>query len=209
MGGRVFQQQVAFAVEIFRAVLWQSAEAIPTEVFDQILQQPRLGGALFKVVSDRALAIRSWVFCKPCAVDRSLNPEQVVASTGFVSHGALDDSVVRTMPRGYGTEARLIFIPLPVPGKWTPEGLELWVDQQGLVIADPYSLAAAIKNDPGFVDAHPTATQWFDEDSRPCFMSYRRRTIRGVGAERCVQVSRRTHDWGGVWWIACLPKPAE
>jgi hypothetical protein len=131
-------------------------------------------------------------------VDRTRSSYAVLAATNcrlFV-----DEDVVAAMPHGESDEVDVIFFKLD--RYVNDRDLDKEYESRGLKPADPYSQVAVNEDDPSFVNNHPNATHWKDEEAKWCFAAF----FRWVGDERSVSVGRLDVDWYDCWWFAGLRK---
>lgn len=135
--------------------------------------------------------------------NRTQSPQAALDATGRKQYTTA--SVVASMPRGTGDEAKIVFFK-PDESAYDENG---WINDdnvekqytlRGLKPADPYSLAKANEDDPDFADEHPNATHWKDAEGKWCFAAFRR----WLDDERVVSVYRRGRGWDDDWLFAGL-----
>ena len=132
-------------------------------------------------------------------VDRTRTPKEVLDATGRRQY--VNASVVESMPgRGEGVEEVDVYF-FPLRRFATDEEVEKAHELRSLKAADPYAVAAANEDDPGFADDHPNNTHWKDADGKRCYATFDRWRV-----ERSVYVFRDALDWRGDWWFAGLRK---
>ena len=184
--------QIDKAVELYRAMLQKHRGELGSEPVQQVLGKPEFVGEMVGVLRKRVEAVSNLIV-RRVKVDRSCSPQQALSATGRKQY--TDRGVVKTMPRGEGEEAEIVFFSL---GRYVrDEELEKEYVVRGLKPADPYSLAAVNEADPAFADMYPNSTHWRDSDGKWCYVAFGR-WLDG----RSVCVCRDAGGWGGSWWFA-------
>lgn len=187
--------QIDKTVDLFRSALRKHHGEFNTEYVQQALGAKGLGSDLLTVF--RGYVERfSNLIVRLVRPDRSRTPQAALDATGRKQY--IINSVVASMPKGTGDEAKVVFFKL---GRWiSDDDLEKEYESRGLKPADPYSLAAVNEADQVFADEHPNATHWKDADGNWCYAAF------GLWCgERYVSVDRRGgRGWLDDWWFAGL-----
>ncbi len=137
------------------------------------------------------------MFIRHVTVSRTRTPMEAIDATGRNKY--LTNDAIKTMPRGEGDEAYVIFFKL---GREVSDAdLDKEYELRDLKPADPYTLAAVNEADPAFADEHPNGTHWQDVHGNWCYAAFGR-----WRDERHVGVYRIDDGWGDHWWFAGLRK---
>lgn len=188
--------QIGKIQELLGARLRKSG--FPSEPVQQVLalQGDALAEEMLAAIRARVEAICDMIV-RHVKVNRTRARQEALKATGRTLY--VDDTVVKTMPKGEGDDTEVHFFKL---GRWiSDDGLDGEYAKRGLKAADPYSQSAVNEADPGFADTHPNGTHWKDASGKWCFAAFYR-----WRDERCVNVDRSDHDWPGDWWFAGLRK---
>lgn len=130
-------------------------------------------------------------------VDRVASPMGAIGVEGFTQY--LDKDVVDAMPHGEGEEVEVHFLNF---GRYVSVNeLEQEVEKMGFHLADPYSLAAVVREDSALADTYPLATQWRNKEGQTCFAIFDR-----WDGDREMEVGWDDRVWGDDYWFACLCK---
>lgn len=127
------------------------------------------------------------------------DPEQTFITTSRAQY--LNSDVVKSMPRGDGTEVDVIFF--KVGRRLSDSDLGKEYELRGLVPADPYSQIAVNEADLAFADDHPNATHWKDADGNWCCAAFD-----DWGGGPGMLIGYSDDDWLDGWWFAGLRKVA-
>lgn len=149
------------------------------------------------IITANQIGTESNLIIRHVKVDRSLNPQEVLDTTGRRQY--TDPDVVASMPKGEGDEVDVVFFNLD--RYVTEDELEKEYELRGLKSADPYSLAAVNRDDPTFADTNPNGTHWKGADGKWCSAAFGQWDV-----ERRVGVDRRGDVWSGLWWFAGVRK---
>lgn len=131
-------------------------------------------------------------------VDRTRSPQEALDATGRKQY--IDTDVVKSLPRGTGDGAEVVFF--KIGESVSDDNLEKEYERRGLIPADPYSLAAVNEVDPAFADTHPNGTHWKDAKDNWCFAAF----DQWNDDNRNVYVNRDHYVWYAHWWFAGLRK---
>ncbi len=140
------------------------------------------------------------VICRHVIVNRDQLPHDAI--NAIKRDVIINDDVVKTMPKGNGTEVDVFFFQI---GRYINNDIELEkeYEKRGFVPVDPYTLAKVNEDDPTFADEYPHGTHWKNANSEWCFAVFC--YSRGL---RLVRVDRndRSVGWDSSFWFAGLRK---
>lgn len=126
-------------------------------------------------------------------VDGSLTPEQALKTCNRKEFVHKD--VLSTMPRGKAGAVEIVFVKF---GRYIKaDSLVEELRQQGLALADPFTLMAWNAVNREFADTHPNTTEWLDDAGKYCYATFDR-----WNGKRRVDVGRDVDGWSGGWWFA-------
>lgn len=197
--------QIDKTVSVCRAMFEKHAPEFDKDAVQQALGAKGLAADMFAVFRGYVERFANMI-TRIVKVVRDRTPEQILTATGRKQY--TDGSVVATMPKGNGEEAKLVFFKLDRSAYdengWISDAdLEKQFESRNLVPADPYSLSAANEADPAFADEHPNATHWKDANGKWCYAAF----SRWHGDECFVNVDRHGDSgWRDGWWFAGLAK---
>lgn len=188
--------QIDKSVGLYRALLEKHRSALSSEATQRVLGQPDFVAEMYAVLSKRVEAVSNMI-TRRVTVDRTPSLQAMLNDLGRTQY--VDGDVVKTMPRGEGDEAEVVFFKL---NRWiSDDDLEKEYELRGCKPTDPYSLAAVNKADPAFADEHPNATHWKDANGKWCYAAFNR-----WYDERGVSVDRHRSKWNDYWWFAGVSK---
>lgn len=188
--------QIAKFSEAYAALLRKHRNELGSDEAQQVLGSPQYLQAQLGVVRKFIEAVSSLIR-RLVSVNRERAPEAAIAATNRKQY--VTASVVKTMPRGEGSEEEIILF--KVGCDLTDEELKQEYELRGLVPASPFGLAALNESDPAFADDHPNATVWIDSEGKWCYAAFYR-----WDDDRSVNVYRGDDDWGDGWFFAGLRK---
>jgi hypothetical protein len=192
----ITEGQIGKLKELLNAKLQKHKAELPSNLIQQVLGIPELAGELFAVIRKRVEAISNMII-RVVKVNRNRSAKEALKATGRNQY--VDDSVLKTIPKGETEETEVIFF--KIGRQISMDDLEKEYALRGLKPADPYSQAAVNEADPAFADEHPNGTQWKDGDGKWCYAVFRRDVD-----ERDLSVRRYDGDWGDYWWFAGVRK---
>lgn len=186
--------QINKAVATIRAMFEKHAPEFDKVAVQQALGAKGLVPDLFAVFCAYVERFSNMI-TRLVKINRKRTPEQALVATNRKQH--INSSVVATMPRGTGEEAKVVFF--KVGHVVSDDDLDKEYILRNLIPADPFLLAAVNEADPAFADEHPNATHWKDANNNWCYAAFFR-----WGVERGVSVYRDDSGWGDSWWFAAL-----
>lgn len=197
-------EQVNKAVGLFRATLEKCQGQLKKDSAQKALGTKGLATAMVAVFLSYVERFSPGII-RIVMVDRDQTPEQAIAATGRRQYVTAE--VVATMPKGAGKAVTVIFFKpdrsaYDVNGIINDDNLAKQYELNGLIPADPFSLAAVNEADPAFADKHPNVTHWKDVNGEWCYAAFFR-----WRDERGVDVNRRDFDWDIGWLFAGLQVP--
>ncbi|MFA6445653.1 MAG: hypothetical protein WCW14_00165 [Candidatus Paceibacterota bacterium] len=121
-------------------------------------------------------------FVLSAVVDRTLTPINVLRDTGRLPYAS---KAFESMPDGTGIHVEVEFF--EVHKKMCPEEVGIACAERGLFYADPRSLAAVNKANPGLARYQSNVTLWQDHDGKWCSIHFEEHVIATVPLERTQQ----------------------
>lgn len=192
----ITEGQIGKASELLTAKLRKHKAELPSNLMQQVLQNPEVADKLFAVIRTCVEAISDMII-RTVKVNRNRSAKEALKATGRTRY--VDDSVVKAMPNGTSGDTELVFF--KIGRQISMDNLEKEYALRGLNPADPYSQAAVNEADPAFADEHPNGTQWKDENGKWCYAFFGR-----DGGGRLLGVRRNGNGWGDYWWFAGVRK---
>lgn len=129
------------------------------------------------------------IICWGVLVDRDRTPQAVVNCKN--SNRYIDEDVLKTMPKGYGSKVDVFFVPTKrdIPAEEVPKFLA----QYGLV-SDPRAQAAVNESNPTFARKYQNGTQWDD-----CYLAFNFDDCQRIYCGHVID------GWANCWYLSGVP----
>lgn len=189
--------QINRACEIFRAKLTKHASELPSDAVQQVFGDSSLPKEWLASLLTRVEAV-SELIVRHVRKDPSRTNEAVIKATGSTEY--VNKDALATMPRGGNEEEDIVFFPIKRTA--SPSEVAAAYNRHNLE-PDPEGVAKVNEDDPAFVDQHPNACQWQDDQGRWTCATFDR-----WHDGRSVVVGRDDDDWDDFWWFGGRRKKA-
>ncbi len=191
--------QIGKFIEKMAAMLRKHKTDIPSNVFQQVLENNLLLEEMYASIFECAMKANKMILIRTVRLNLNQSPQEALNSTGATLY--VNDSVVEEMPRGNQEDLNIVFFKVNRDIK--DANLEKEYARRGLEPVDPFSLAKVNADDHSFSDHVPNCTHWKNKKGEWCYSRYsRNKDQRAVDIE-CSAVYHSHHFY---WWFAGIKK---